>query len=159
MSWHPQTPFLTHDGQRVSVDKELYLVLVQLRNLGVKTQYSCQGDVDMSGYILADRKSFGPVLKKIKKLYVKNQLPHAYLQTLVVSFLNGYREREYAIFFGDPERKIGLTFDRGAHNYGGFTIEYSTSWRYGRRIAIRFPNNQIPLLEDLFRHIHERQTQ
>lgn len=153
---HPQTIFITHEGKRVKVDEELVDILNVLRDLGVRTQHSCQGTQDeMCGYILADRKSFRPVLKKIYKAYKQDLLWTSHW-TLVRAFLGGYRRYEVSHYIGKkPERQVfHFLTEKGEDTIrDGYALEFTNSLRYGRRITVRFPNDMIPLIYDLLIHI------
>lgn len=164
MTHHTQIRFELANGKKVKVDQRLYAVLTYLRDLGVKTQYSCEGDpsydeVGLSAYILADRKSFRPIIKEIKKFRKRKNVP-AYLRRFSQDFLDGYISREYEVWIRHENAKskvFGKKIYRGEETLNGFQIQYITSYPYGIRTVIRFPHEQIALMEQLLIHlINER---
>lgn len=70
---HKTVPFDLINGKTVYVDVGVVDVLTELKRLGVKTQYSCQGDKYGkkhswdTAYFLADRKTTQKLLKQIRR--------------------------------------------------------------------------------------------
>jgi hypothetical protein len=64
---HKQLPFRLADNTHTEVDEGLYELLMLLRDLGVKTQYSCEGG-RFSAYVVGDAESFLPVIEKLQEI-------------------------------------------------------------------------------------------
>ena len=68
---HVQVPFKTKTGTQVEVDEGMLEVLTLLRDLGVETYYSCQGDprtdehMGRNTYVLASGRDLSKLMAKI----------------------------------------------------------------------------------------------
>lgn len=147
MTKHKQTQFITLDHRAVTVDEGLLPVLNELRRLGVRTQYSCQKD-RKTAYILADRKTLLPVIKKINRMYENKQYSESTME-IVRRFRRGYSSHEFSWFKNHKipnermpaiETKFQRTISTGYHAPCRYSIEYLYSNTYGRRIVVRWPH-------------------
>ena len=138
MPKHRQMVFELSDGRLATVDADIYDLMIELRRLGVKTQFSCQGDKNRAAYFLADRKSLKPVLKKLNKLHR--------------GFKSAHKTYEFDIFMHDGEDHIlHYEFNRGTHP--GYRIERTYSPTYGARIIVRWPSIKTKAFVDALRKI------
>lgn len=146
MYTHKQTQFITLDGEQTTVDKALLPIMVELRRLGVRTQYSCQKDRKTS-YFLADRKSLKVLIKKIMWGYENGKYsPES--REIIQNFLRGYRCHELSWFRKHkiPGRKspaIETVFERtlskGDKRWPRYSVEWLYSNVFGLRAVVRWP--------------------
>lgn len=158
---HEQVPFVTLDGREVTVDIELYEILMELKDLGVRTLFSCQ-DNHGQGYILAESASFNPVFKTVKRRFIQNAYSEV-ARSMVSDFAVGRTEREFALHSKGGSYRFGsvrLNKVSRARRYrllsgnlhADFIIEYIVDNRYGRRTCIRWPSTRT---DDLLTLVQE----
>lgn len=96
---HKQVPFTTLDGELTEVDEGMFDVLTRLKEMGVRTYYSCQGGEDLQpAYVAGDAKSFKPVLKEMRRRYKKRAYSQRSMKLANLLFRNGY-ERLLSLAF------------------------------------------------------------
>lgn len=146
---HKQVPFKTLDGEVVGVDEGVRPVLEQLRRLGVRTQFSCQGDM-FAAYVLADRKSFFPVLRLIRKKYQRRAYsPLA--RDAAWGFLRGGFTQHSFVRYRVVDKPYGrvhtilwnVKYERGLSDRQSYSIEYDYDNIYGFRICMRWPKQDM----------------
>lgn len=137
---HKQVLFITLDRRSVEVDAGMLYILQELRRLGAKTQYSCQGDV-AGAYVLMDRWSFNRLRRRIVRCRVFGGYSEDSLD-LLREFRSGYRTQDFRTWRTN-EAGVVLTrrvlFARGVNDLGQFTIEQDYSRRFGIRTTLRWP--------------------
>lgn len=143
---HVQVPFQLLSGEIVSVDEGLLKVLTKLRDSGVRTYFSCQGD-GFAGYISADRKSFRPLLRAIQKTMHR----HAYLPDTQAFaeklFTSGYL---YSVGVYSRDFSNELFFKRiRKESTTGHIIERIWDNHWGFRTIIRWPKDETHILLQL----------
>lgn len=146
MEWkkHPQVPFTTLTGETVEVDEGLIYILEELKRLGVKTQFSCQGIHEkgkrgQSAYILADNRSFSRLTRKIYRKYKRRGYSPESMQQ-VRHFIKGYRMYEFAMFLEQGTNEVyKAIFSRGRKNMTRYSVERTRSATYGTRLTVRWP--------------------
>lgn len=136
---HKQVYFETMFGDIVEVDKGMFDILEELKRLGVKTQFSCQGSQPYGAYVLADRYSFGRLLRKI---YIRRKLGFYSVEAkeTVDRFLAGHRMHEFAIFADQGcDERYKVTLRKSEKRDEQYSIEHSYSTFYGLRTSVRWP--------------------
>lgn len=145
---HEQVPFVTMDREVVSVDKDILEVMNLLRDLGVRTEFSCQEALQCKAYVLADWKSFSQLLRQIHRYYKRSAYSSASMQ-VVEQFLSGVHE--YALSHFRPnllECMFKLMFRR-RKELNRYHIEYTYSNHYHGRITLRWPTENNHLVQTL----------
>lgn len=153
MAHHTQVPFKTSTGKRVEVDEGIYSVLMQLRRLGVRTQYSCQGGVPKEGqeaYVLADYMSFRKAIKKIKRNVRRGSYsPDSHRVAKLLLFSSN---KEFVIvWFEDnfrAEKKASYATKFRRRNY---SYEVQLDNKYGMRTTLRWPSKETPAILNMLR--------
>ena len=153
---HKQVQFITLDGRATLVDEGMLAVLNELRRLGVRTQYSCQKD-RKTAYVLGDRKSFQPALKKIRQAY-KDGLLSEDSARAVRCFLRGYTVHEFSWFKVHPDGAYETRFERSistGHPSMGprWSLQYLYSNKFGLRVVVRWPHNRTPAVLAMLKEI------
>lgn len=150
MPYHTQVPFKTAYGNFVDVDLSMYDILELLRDQGVYTQYSCQGTDKFSAYVLADAKSFLPLIKKALRLHKKGLLSKD--ANYVMSHLrNGRLELDISHWF----KEGSLKFKKGLKKKlpRDYEAKLSMSFRHGVRITIRVVPEDLHKVETLLKEL------
>jgi hypothetical protein len=93
MTFHSQVSFVIRNGTEVLVDEGLVDILTALKDLGVDTLFSCQGD-DLPdnrhrAYVSCTSESFGPILRELTTEYDTTEL-----HLLVVEFVHHQRHNQ-----------------------------------------------------------------
>jgi hypothetical protein len=151
---HEQVPFTTFDGELTEVDVGMFDVLTRLKEMGVRTQFSCQGGEDLQpAYVAADARSFMPIVRAIRKqLRWRNYSSEA---------LNVAR----LLMYGGLKREVNFLVDKREDTYlytfhirfkkkrsGFFSIEDVYSNRFGHRIVFRWP---AEFTDDILKMLYE----
>jgi hypothetical protein len=141
---HVQVPFRTSTGIQVGVDEGLLETLILLRELGVETLFSCQGEKPVGGYILARGSDMTKLLAKMYYLHKRGRYSNK-VSWLAHRFAGGTREFEYGKFQkfvrkGDGvesvmTKKINKISFGGTYR-NGYQIEQMYSAHYGWRVRI-----------------------
>jgi hypothetical protein len=147
---HEQIPFTTLDGELTDVDVGMFDVLTQLKEMGVRTQFSCQGggipiqDSDKKfqrlAYVVADAKSFMPVLREIKRNLRKNYYSEKSEDFARMLFRTGFsREFNLVLRRRNVEHQWSFRLNAELIRRNAYRIEDEFSNRYGHRITLRWP--------------------
>lgn len=143
MTMHPQVGFETIGGQIVEVDEDMFPILVELHRLGVRTQYSCQGDASGHGsYVLADWFSFYPILWKMRMGLLKNSYSKD-ARRAAQKLLAGFREVAVVWFYIRRRDEAKFLFQRGFKTNQRWSIETQLDNRYGLRLTLRWPAKEL----------------
>lgn len=131
---HVQVPFVTVTGEHTTVDEDIYEVISMLNELGVRTQYSCQGGFQPA-YVCADRRSFGRFIRAMRRTAGK-QLYSPDAKRFANKVLRGSREQyfHYTLKNGNDITRVILSNPNSE-----FTLEQSYSNVFGLRTVIRWP--------------------
>lgn len=149
---HKQVDFIDFDGQSVRVDAGMRDVLILMKDLGVNTYHSCEGEKNNSAYISANGKTAWKLVKKVVVYYVTRKYckPN---RVFVKMFRHGHKSisiDEYkdrgAQGICNPWR---FEIQRGNYYTIGHSIEFSYSRFYGFRIVIRWPRQETYMLRNL----------
>lgn len=145
MTMHPQTTFLTADNYHTDVDFGMYSVLCRLRDLGVRTQYSCQGTPgENAAYVLADAKSFRPLLRKIKK-NIRNGSYSPEAEKVARELFSNRKELVFVWFYHGEDR-AKVIHRLGRFDLNGYSFERQLDNRYGYRMTLRWPTYHHDLI-------------
>ena len=154
MPVHPQVAFMLSDGSLTHVDEGMLHILIALRDHGVKTQYSCQGngheDEEEKAYVLMTVRSLIPLLRMIRSKYKA----HAYsdeIDDFISQFLFGHTELRYDSYSKDGEWKNwGIKFTRKWS-----WAPHKKRWSYSRfhrfRVSFHWPAEQSDLMLQLLK--------
>lgn len=138
---HTQVPFITKNGTVTTCDEDLFDILTLLKQMGVETHYSCQGDV-FGGYICAFTSGMRPVINKIVSLHGKGWLSNQSMQLLNDWCREGVRE----VNLGN-DYKIRWRGDDMPTQY--FSYEREVGGVYGDRTTVRWPKHRRHELKQL----------
>lgn len=97
MPEHEQVDFVTWDGKTVQVDRGMLKILSRMRDLGLKTQFSCQGGKHPA-YVLMDRASG----QRFEKILQNAELSELNRKT-ADRFLNGPRMHDFCLAIRNVE--------------------------------------------------------
>lgn len=152
---HIQVPFQTWDGHTVNVDKGMLDILNRLRDLGLRSQYSCQKNIS-GAYVVVDAKS----AKHFETLLQTIELSAA-SKRFATKFLDGPRQRTFTV---GSHHRDWIHIDFGAHlrfkpkpNKAYFIVERSyQNAPHWLRTTYRWPSKMTPqvlqLLDELLSH-------
>ncbi len=141
---HCQVPFVTRNGVRTTCDEGLFDILTLLKQAGVETHFSCQGD-SHSAYICAFTPGMRPIVNKVLELHDKLWLSDQSIN-LVSDWGNGYRE--FKPMMGCKPRY----FEKNRHvkrKKQHFSHERENNGLYGDRTTIRWPKSRTNELHQL----------
>ncbi len=148
---HVQVPFSLANGKKVKVDEGLVDILKALRDRGVRTQYSCEGNPwTKEAYILADM-SLAKLMRRIYWRYWRGGYsPES--RAVVREFIKGGKELDIAVFKKRTWFEIArLTLGTPQKN-PAFRIERIWNNKHKSRMVLRWPevlNDKIlKLLEE-----------
>lgn len=149
---HVQVPFTLANGKKVLVDEGLVDILAALRDRGVRTQYSCEGNpYTKEAYILADM-TFRKLLRKVYWRYWRGGYsPES--RALIRKFIKGGKELDIAVLTKDHWNQLmRLTLTARQAKGAGFMIERCWNSKHKSRMVLRWPmhlNDKIlKLLEE-----------
>lgn len=147
---HPQTVFVTRDGQWTTVDEGLLHVLYSFRYLGVETLYSCQGGegvYDPKAYVLVRGRT---VLKLLWCAWRRNKTGKLSESSsrLLRMFRQGYVLLEFTKFGHHGEGHQRLRYIRKT-KFERYAFEVLFSRHYGFRICFRWPEERTSRIETL----------
>lgn len=150
---HKQVPFLTAEGHLTEVDEGLYEILTLLRENGVRTQYSCQGNDPFGAYVLGDFQSFYRLARKIRTNYRKGHYSLS-SRAVIRSFKTGFHSYELRLFLdrGTDERWTGV-FKRGKKTPESYAVERSLDNYYKARLVFRWPKEDTPKVLKLLQEV------
>ena len=156
---HRQIPFITLSGEWCCVDVGVFDILTELKAHGVVTQFSCQGgdeyekNVPQAAYVMADTKSFLPLLKKIKRLYKKGNLSKE-SSMLVSKFLHGDITTDFEIAFKRGTYRVFYwAFKHMPLSDTKYSIERHFQYPEGLRTTVRWPHDVSDQVLNLLREV------
>jgi hypothetical protein len=142
MAEHEQVLFVDYFGNTVQVDAELVDVLNLLREFGVHTDFSCQGNCEPSwdrAYVLSKTRTILPLLRTILNLH-RNGAYSLPVKQLVRSFIRSSKRLEFRLFETHSFFANGKIGKSGSHGGDCYYIEFAFSTKYGMRTCIRWPS-------------------
>lgn len=154
---HNQVPFVTKKGVVTTVDEGLLYVLTLLKDLGVETQFSCQGDF-FGAYVNADTPTFRPVILEALKRHREGSLSDSSMIFMYDFLYTGLRELTL-----DRRLKSEVRFaDEEGYNPQCFSYERELKGLRGPRTTIRWPKDRTVelqnLLVEILDHAREKNT-
>lgn len=138
---HVQVPFTSRDGHQVTCDEGMFDILTLLKEMGVETHFSCQGD-DFGGYICAFTPGMRPIVKKVVSLHGKG-----WLSDQSMNFLDDWCREGERHFKGFSNRRTWVREYWEEHQY--FSYEHDVHSAYGDRTTIRWPKHRRHELKQL----------
>lgn len=131
---HVQVPFVTRGGKQTTCDEGMFDILELLKQMGVNTQYSCQGD-EFGGYICAFTPGVRRVINAAMRLHNDKWLSDQSMRLMDDWCLDG--ERHFRIA---SNRVARLRYDGDPKQY--FSYERDPNSLYGDRTTIRWPKDR-----------------
>lgn len=148
---HAQVPFTTLDGDSTTVDAGIFHIIEQLKEMGVRTQYSCEGGT-FAAYVCADRKSFGPVIRAIRRQF-DDEVYSPEATHFAFDLLHG--KRDYHLHFGIGNGvSRSVVVSPGEPMITDFVLETSISNQFGVRTIVRWPREATADFYQLLRETH-----
>lgn len=160
---HDQVDFETRRGELVTVDEGLLEVLTLLKELGVETLYSCQGN-HFDAYVCAYTKGFDSVIRRALSLYRKQMLSGPSMR-VIWEFIHGEKELDFS-----ASKHFGAYYRDGDADHFRFSFRkvfhinqqktphrwaYEREWttQHGRRTVLRWPPDKTFELEQLLKEL------
>lgn len=137
---HPQVPFLTLDKRLVTVDEGLLDILEALRDLGIRTEYSCESDFGQAYVVMT-----GLSYRRFNKMLGRSKLNS--------KFRGGRRVWEFALFAQQGTNKFFDISMRRKGPYYGFKVTHEWTNQWGFRTTYRWPTNYTHELRQLLKEM------
>lgn len=148
---HVQVPLILRSGKKVMVDEGLVDILKALKDRGVRTQFSCEGNpYTGEAYVLADM-TLRKLLRKVYWRYWRGGYsPES--RALIKQFTHGGFEFDMAVIKKHWREVFRMTMTARQQKRAGFMIERTWNNIYKNRMVLRWPaslNDKIlKLLEE-----------
>jgi hypothetical protein len=148
MNEHEQVPFRTVQGKWVGVDEGLEEILTVLRDNGIRTTYSCEGNYGQAYILFPMRDGF-----KFRRLIRGTSIGR--------KFDGGRRSIELSFFRDKGTNWVWKTIVRfktrsGVRTRISFKTEHTISNHYGFRTTYRWPSQDTYELQAILKNLSRR---
>lgn len=135
---HPQKDFMTHNGKMTTVDEGVYDLMILMRDLGIKTQYSCEDNqITGQAYVVMSMRSWF----KFKRLILRS--------TFQRHLLSAKRTIEFSLFSSKGSYRWVITtvyLTQPKRHRVDYRVEHTISNAYGFRTTVRWPSKDTELI-------------